>query len=43
MKVLYLTVLERRKNQTNPRGRINGWKGILNTLSINYGDRLDAN
>ncbi len=41
MKVLYLTVLERRPNRANPTGRIPGWKSILNTLAITYGDRLD--
>ncbi len=30
MKVLYLTVLERRPNRTNPTGQIAGWKAILN-------------
>lgn len=38
--MLYLTVLERQKNRPNPTGRINGWKAILNTLSMTYGDRL---
>ena len=41
MKVLYLAVLERRPNRANPTGRIPGWKSILNTLAITYGDRLD--
>jgi putative transposase len=41
MKILYLTVRERRPNRTNPTGRINGWKAILNTLAITYGDRLN--
>jgi putative transposase len=41
LKVLYLTVRERRPNRSNPTGRINGWKSILNTLAITYGDRLD--
>lgn len=41
MKILYLTVAERRKNRANPTGRINGWKFILNTLAIVYGDRLN--
>jgi len=40
LKVLYLTAIERRKNRTNPTGRINNWKSILNTLTIHYGDRL---
>jgi transposase-like protein len=41
-KVLYLTAIERRKNRSNPTGRINGWKSILNTLTIHYSDRLAA-
>jgi putative transposase len=40
LKILYLTVRERRPNRTNPTGRINGWKSILNVLAITYGDRL---
>jgi putative transposase len=40
MKVLYLTVQERRPNRSNPTGQINGWKSILNTLAMTYGDRL---
>ncbi|MDW3219008.1 MAG: IS256 family transposase [Acidimicrobiales bacterium] len=42
LKVLYLTAIEGRKNRQNPTGRINGWKSILNTLTIHYGDRLAA-
>ncbi len=42
LKVLYLTSIERRKNRTNPTGRISGWKRILNTLTIHYHDRLVA-
>ena len=41
MKVLYVTVLERRPNRSNPTGRIPGWKSILNTLAITYGDRIN--
>ena len=40
LKVLYLTSIERRKNRTNPTGRVSGWKSILNTLTIHYHDRL---
>ena len=40
MKILYLTVIERRPNRSNPTGRIHGWKAILNVLAITYGDRL---
>ena len=43
MKGLYLTVLERRPNRANPTGQITGWKAILNTLSMTYGDRLGIN
>jgi putative transposase len=43
MKILYLSVRERRPNRTNPTGRISGWKSILNTLAITYGDRLNIN
>jgi len=43
MKILYLTVRERRPNRSNPTGRIPGWKNILNTLAITYGDRLNIN
>ncbi len=40
LKVLYLTVRERDPGRTNPVGKINGWKSILNALTIHYGDRL---
>ena len=40
LKVLYLVATERRKNRANPTGRINGWKPILNALTIHYGDRI---
>lgn len=40
--MLYLVSTERLKNRSNPTGRINGWKGILNTLTIHYHDRLTA-
>ncbi len=40
MKVLYLVATERKKNRENLTGRTNGWKHILNTLSIHYGDRI---
>jgi putative transposase len=41
--VLYLAVLERRHNRANPTGEIAGWKAILNTLAMTYGDRLGLN
>ena len=43
LKILYLTVRERRPNRTNPTGKINGRKAILNILAITYGDRLNIN
>jgi hypothetical protein len=43
MKVLYLAVLERRHNRPNPTGEVHGWKAILNTLALTYGDRLGLN
>ena len=43
MKILYLTVKERRPNRANPTGQISGWKSILNTLAMTYGDRLGIN
>ena len=42
MKVLYLVAIDKRPNRTNPTGRINAWKTILNTLTIHYGDRIQA-
>jgi putative transposase len=42
LKVLYLTVTEKRKNRANPTGKISGWKTILNTLTIHYTDRIPA-
>lgn len=40
MKVLYLTATQRRKNRQDLIGRTNGWKTILNTLTVHYGDRI---
>jgi hypothetical protein len=31
-----------RPARDNLTGRINGWKQILNTLTIHYGDRLNG-
>jgi putative transposase len=42
LKVLYLVATERRVNRSNPTGKVNGWKQILNALTIHYGDRIDA-
>ena len=42
LKVLYLVAVEKRPNRSNPTGQINGWKTILNALTIHYGDRIEA-
>jgi hypothetical protein len=42
MKVLYHVAQQRNPGRANPTGRINGWKAILNALTIHYGDRLAA-
>jgi hypothetical protein len=42
LKVLYLVVTGRRKNRSNPTGRVHGSKQILNALTIHYGDRITA-
>jgi hypothetical protein len=43
LKVLYLTIREHDPGRTNPVGKVNGWKSILNSLTIHYGDRLAVN
>jgi transposase-like protein len=44
LKVLYLAVKQREKNKGGqPTGRINGWRPILNVLTLTYGDRLGHN
>jgi len=40
MKVLYLTATKQRKNRQDLIGRTNGWRPILNTLTVHYGDRI---
>ena len=40
MKVLYLVATTTRKNRENLTGKTNGWKVILNTLTVHYGDRI---
>jgi transposase-like protein len=42
LKVLYLVATERRPNRSNPTGTVNGWKTILNALTIHYGERIAA-
>ena len=42
LKVLFLVATDKRPNRSNPTGKINGWKKILNTLTIHYGDRIHA-
>jgi len=43
LKVLYLVATQRRPNRENMIGKTNGWKHILNALTIHYGDRLATN
>ncbi|WP_420431788.1 IS256 family transposase [Candidatus Poriferisocius sp.] len=40
MKILYLVATAKRKNRSNLTGKTNGWKAILNTLTVHYGDRI---
>jgi putative transposase len=40
LKVLYLVIRNPLKNRQNITGRIGGWKDILNTLAMFYGDRI---
>ncbi len=40
LKVLYLVATTKRPNRENLTGQIYGWKQILNTLTIHYGDRV---
>jgi transposase-like protein len=40
LKVLYLVATQRRENRENMTGKINGWKHILNALTVHYGDRI---
>ena len=40
MKILYLVATAKRKNRENMTGKTNGWKTILNTLTVHYGDRI---
>lgn len=42
LKVLYLVANPHKTGRDNLTGRINGWKTILNTLTIHYGDRLNG-
>ena len=40
LKVLYLVATARRPKRENLTGKINGWKQMLNTLTIHYGGRI---
>ena len=42
LKVLYLVATQRRPNRENLTGKTNGWKSILNALTVHYGDRITA-
>ena len=37
-----LVATHHKPGRDNLTGRINGWKTILNTLTIHYGDRLNG-
>jgi len=40
LKVLYLVIRNPLKNRQNITGQISGWKDILNTLALFYGERI---
>jgi putative transposase len=42
LKLLYLVATAHRPNRENITGKINGWKSILNALTVHYGDRIIA-
>jgi putative transposase len=42
LKVLYLVANQNRPNRADLVGHINGWKTILNALTIHYGDRING-
>ena len=42
LKVLYLVATQQRHNRADLVGRINGWKEILNALTVHYGQRITA-
>jgi hypothetical protein len=39
---LYLVATRKRPNRENVIGKTNGWKHILNALTVHYGDRVAA-
>jgi hypothetical protein len=41
--VLYLVATQLRKNRSDLTGKTNGWKTIVNTLTVHYSDRIAAN
>jgi hypothetical protein len=38
----HLVAVNRQKNRENMSGRIKGWKHILDALTFDYGDRVEA-
>ena len=42
LKVLYLVATERGLNRSNPTGQICGWQQMLNALTMQCGDRIEA-
>jgi hypothetical protein len=43
LKVLHVVATTRRKNREEMTGRTNGWKQILNALTVHYGDWITNN
>src|SRR2546425_969257 len=43
LKVLYPVATQQRNSRQDMTGKINGWKTILNTQTVHYGDRIAAN
>jgi len=41
LKVLYLVATQQRPNRADLVGHINGWKTVLNALTVHYGDRIN--
>ena len=40
--MLYLVANQNRPNRADLVGYINGWKTVLNALTIHYGDRING-
>ena len=40
LQVLYVVATQKRKNRSDMTGKISGWRTVLNTLTVHYGDRI---